>query len=205
MFTPTSTWGEQLAATDAEAKRANELLFLIEQDETAADWVRTEDASAFDEVLRRWVEVALTQLVLLLGVGEGEIEFAQAVRGEDGSGRIIAFTRELVAVTEVADPMATKVQVDTVVIPRSRITSLSIAGGSRILFDPTRTDNRTAVIAWPGSFGLSVEYAGLTTPVAISGSSLHPWERARPGAIMTLLESLREDLAGAQPDSMSGS
>lgn len=182
-----------MAATDAEARRAGEILSFIEQDETADDWTKIENPARFDEELRPWVEIALTQLVLVLD--DTDVVFAQAVRNESGAGRLVVFTDTLVAVSEVADPTSGKAQPRTTAIARRQIWALTVTGGSRVVFDPDSFENRGAKVQWPGTLGVVVEYAGLETPIAVSGSSLDRWERGKPGPILALLDGLRSDLS----------
>lgn len=190
-----------MAATAAEAKRAGEILSFLDQDETADEWVKIEHPHHFEEVLRSWVEIALTQLVLILD--DTEVVFAQAVRGEGGSGRIIVFTGMLVAVSEVADPLSGAAKPRTIAVARRQIQSLAVTEGSRVVFDPDNHDNRGAVVRWPGTLGVVAEYVGIETPIAMSGASMDRWERGKAGLILTLLSGLRADLAvggrAAQP------
>lgn len=181
-----------MSATKHHAEKASEILGLMDG-EDRADWLRFEPDDSFDEELHRWVERALTQLVL--AVGSEEVIFAQAVQdGEKKSGRLVLFTPSLVVVAEVENVENNASRPRTTVLGRASLRRVTVLESARIILDPENMENRHRVVGWPGEVQIEVDYDGLPAPLVLSGAGISKLDRNDPGAIIRLLVVLTDDL-----------
>lgn len=186
-----------MVATEKEQITANEIVGQMTENE-AAGWLRNDAEYPFDEPLWGWVERALTQMTLLIA-GQ-PIVYAEAIEnGEEGGARLVVFTDAAVIVSDVDEISSNASLPTTQIVPRSRIQSVTVRDGDKIVWDLDDDHTRNAKFRWPGKIRVSVIYEGLPAPVEISGTGANPYQRDQPTRIMRLITGLSADLTGSPP------